>query len=54
MCSIAGVFKIGWEDKWYMLGFVVSLCYVAVLSDMILITAKFCCDTIGMSQVLHF
>ena len=24
------MFKIGWEDKWYMLGFVVSLCYVAV------------------------
>ena len=42
-----GVFKIGWEDKWYMLGFVVSLVYVALLSDMILVTAKFCCDTIG-------
>ena len=36
-----------------MLGFVVSLCYVAVLSDMILVTAKFCCDTIGMSEDLE-
>ena len=48
-----GVMKIGWEDSWYMLGFVVSLCYVAVLSDLILIFAKFCCDTIGMSEDLE-
>ena len=29
-----------------MLGFVVSLFYVAVLSDAILECAKFCCDTV--------
>ena len=33
---------IGWENGWYMMGFVVSLCYVAVLSDLILVCAKFC------------
>ncbi len=48
-----GVIQIGWENSWYMLGFVVSLCYVAVLSDLILVFAKFCCDTIGMSEDLE-
>jgi sodium/potassium/calcium exchanger 5 len=48
-----GVIEIGWEKSWYMLGFVVSLCYVAVLSDLILVFAKFCCDTIGMSEDLE-
>ena len=37
-----GVMPIGWENGWYMMGFVVSLCYVAVLSDLILVCAKFC------------
>jgi hypothetical protein len=37
----------------YMMGFVVSLVYVALLSDLILVTAKFCCDTIGMSENLE-
>jgi len=48
-----GVMPIGWENGWYMMGFVVSLCYVAVLSDLILVCAKFCCDTIGMSADLE-
>ena len=48
-----GVIQIGWENSWYMLGFVVSLCYVAILSDLILVFAKFCCDTIGMSEDLE-
>ena len=46
-------FTIGWKNGWYMVGFTVSLCYVALLSDLILITAKFCCDTIGMSENLE-
>ena len=48
-----GMIEIGWEKSWYMLGFIVSLCYVAVLSDLILVFAKFCCDTIGMSEDLE-
>ena len=46
-------FEIGWENGWYGLGFTVSLVYVALLSDLILITAKYCCDAIGMSQDLE-
>eukprot|EP01050_Picozoa_sp_SAG11_P041810 SAG11_NODE_18924_length_478_cov_0.820580_1_plen_81_part_00 len=35
------------------MGFLVSLFYVALLSDLILEFAKFCCDEIGMSSDLE-
>eukprot|EP01052_Picozoa_sp_SAG31_P018438 SAG31_NODE_1306_length_8889_cov_17.337315_6_plen_144_part_00 len=48
-----GKVEVPWEKGGWLLGFVVSLFYVAVLSDLILEFAKFCFDNIGMSSELE-
>ena len=48
-----GCFRIGWADNWYAVGFVVSLAYVSLLAELILDSAKFACDAIGMSDDLE-
>jgi Ca2+/Na+ antiporter len=42
-----GCFTIGWENNWYVVGFVASLVYVSLLADIILECVKFCGDAIG-------
>jgi hypothetical protein len=42
-----------WRMSRYQLGFVISLALVALISDAILVTGKFCCDTLGMSEDLE-
>ena len=42
-----GCFTIGWENNWYVVGFVVSLAYVSLLADVILDCVKFFGDAIG-------
>ena len=47
-----GCFTIGWENNWYIVGFIVSLAYVSLLADTILECVKFCGDAIGACHCL--
>jgi Ca2+/Na+ antiporter len=47
-----GCFTIGWENNWYVVGFVVSLAYVSLLADVILDCVKFFGDAIGALVLL--